>query len=93
MDNKLSYYQFLLTVVIIAVLVLANIWAFNLGVHYKMLAESIAREAFTRAHMPRPGVRKQGLCIDVITSAKNIKTGETKDFSTPCDVPGGWIKL
>jgi hypothetical protein len=29
-------------------------------------------------------------CSQVITSAYNPKTGETKDFPTPCDVPDGW---
>ncbi|MBX4186647.1 MAG: hypothetical protein KW802_00075 [Candidatus Doudnabacteria bacterium] len=29
-------------------------------------------------------------CIQVITKAKNLQTGEVKDFPTPCDVPGGW---
>jgi len=29
-------------------------------------------------------------CIQVITPAKNIKTGEVRDFPTPCDVPDGW---
>jgi hypothetical protein len=29
-------------------------------------------------------------CIQVITSARNPQTGETRDFPTPCDVPEGW---
>jgi hypothetical protein len=32
-------------------------------------------------------------CIDVIQTAKNDKTGEIRDFSTPCDVPSGWTKI
>lgn len=31
-----------------------------------------------------------GLCIQVITRARNVETGEEKDFPTPCDVPKGW---
>jgi len=31
-------------------------------------------------------------CIQVITPAKNSKTGECRNFSTPCDVPAGWKK-
>lgn len=31
-------------------------------------------------------------CIQVIQPAKNPATGECKDFSTPCDVPKGWVK-
>ncbi len=30
------------------------------------------------------------LCAQVITTAKNPLTGETKDFPTPCDIPAGW---
>lgn len=30
------------------------------------------------------------VCIQVITYAKNPKTGEVKSFPTPCDVPEGW---
>ena len=29
-------------------------------------------------------------CIQVITPARNIQTGEVRDFPTPCDVPEGW---
>lgn len=32
-------------------------------------------------------------CIQVITPAKNVKTGEVRDFPTPCDVPEGWEKI
>lgn len=30
------------------------------------------------------------VCIQVITPARNIETGEIKEFPTPCDVPSGW---
>lgn len=30
------------------------------------------------------------VCAQVITPAKNPKTGEVRDFPTPCDVPSGW---
>lgn len=33
------------------------------------------------------------VCIQVITPAKNLKTGECKDFPNPCDVPLGWEKV
>ncbi len=33
------------------------------------------------------------MCAQVITSARNSKTGECKDFPTPCDVPEGWEKV
>jgi hypothetical protein len=32
-------------------------------------------------------------CTQVITRAKNNKTGEIKDFPTPCDVPDGWTLM
>lgn len=34
---------------------------------------------------------QESFCIQVITTAKDPITGETKDFPTPCDVPEGWI--
>ncbi|MFA5348893.1 MAG: hypothetical protein WC309_00810 [Candidatus Paceibacterota bacterium] len=34
-----------------------------------------------------------GLCIQVITYAKNNITGECKAYPTPCDVPSGWTKV
>lgn len=30
------------------------------------------------------------ICIQVITRAKNKKTGEEKDFPNPCSIPDGW---
>ncbi len=33
------------------------------------------------------------LCAQVVISARNIETGETKDFPTPCDVPEGWTPV
>ena len=32
-------------------------------------------------------------CIQVITPARNMQTGEVRDFPTPCDVPEGWEKI
>lgn len=29
-------------------------------------------------------------CVQVITKARNTKTGEVKEFGTPCDIPKGW---
>lgn len=33
------------------------------------------------------------VCIQVITPARNLQTGEIRDFPTPCDVPSGWVKI
>jgi hypothetical protein len=30
------------------------------------------------------------VCIQVVTTARNPQTGETRDFPTPCEVPEGW---
>ncbi|MDA2936296.1 DUF5667 domain-containing protein [Patescibacteria group bacterium AH-259-L05] len=35
-------------------------------------------------------IPKPVICIQVITPAKNPKTGECKNFPTPCDVPEHW---
>lgn len=38
-----------------------------------------------------PAEKEPGtMCIQVITSARNIETGEIHDFPTPCDIPEGW---
>lgn len=34
-----------------------------------------------------------GVCAQVITPAKNLLTGECREFATPCDVPAGWTKV
>ncbi|HYE22421.1 MAG TPA: hypothetical protein VD998_02405 [Verrucomicrobiae bacterium] len=34
-----------------------------------------------------------GVCIQVITPARNPFTGEIKEFPTPCDVPEGWERI
>lgn len=39
-----------------------------------------------------PRCNEPTICIQVITPAKNLSTGECKTFPTPCDVPSGWIK-
>jgi hypothetical protein len=33
------------------------------------------------------------LCAQVITPARNPRTGEVRDFPTPCDVPEGWERV
>ncbi len=30
------------------------------------------------------------ICVQVVTPARNSKTGEIRNFPTPCDVPEGW---
>lgn len=30
------------------------------------------------------------VCVQVITPAYNLQTGECREFPTPCDVPDGW---
>ncbi|MBX4187749.1 MAG: hypothetical protein KW793_01275 [Candidatus Doudnabacteria bacterium] len=37
------------------------------------------------------GKKKEArICIQLITPAKNFRTGEISEFPTPCDVPEGW---
>ncbi len=36
---------------------------------------------------------QERICIQVITPAKSPKTGECKNFPTPCDVPQGWNRV
>ncbi len=36
---------------------------------------------------------KSGVCVQVITKAKNSQTGEIKVYPTPCDVPAGWEEV
>jgi hypothetical protein len=31
-------------------------------------------------------------CPQVLTPAYNPETGELRDFSTPCDIPEGWVQ-
>jgi len=43
---------------------------------------------------PCPSANNPGqACIQVITPARNPKTGECRDFPTPCAVPMGWQKV
>lgn len=37
--------------------------------------------------------RDNVICIQVITMARDPKTGKVVDFPTPCDVPEGWQKI
>jgi hypothetical protein len=32
-------------------------------------------------------------CAQVITPARNPKTGDIKEYPTPCDVPEGWVVI
>ncbi len=34
--------------------------------------------------------KDQSACAQVVTSARNPKTGDIRQFPTPCDVPDGW---
>ncbi|MDP3918198.1 MAG: hypothetical protein Q8Q30_03430 [Candidatus Woesebacteria bacterium] len=51
-------------------------------------ATNLCKLSFTISLATEPPV-----CIQVITPAKNPKTGECKEFPTPCDVPAGWEKV
>lgn len=72
----------------------------TLTVLWIIYVESIQKRAFTlpfrqqnlTTQTPTP-TKKPGICIQVITPARNPQTGECKQFPTPCDVPEGWTKV
>ncbi len=37
--------------------------------------------------------RDSQICAQIITSARNPKTGDCTVFPTPCDVPDGWEQV
>lgn len=37
--------------------------------------------------------RNRQACIQVITPAKDPRTGKCQQFSTPCDIPNNWQKV
>jgi hypothetical protein len=45
----------------------------------------------TKKHIPK--TEQSNVCSQVITPAKNPQTGKCQEFSTPCDVPVGWLKV
>ena len=47
----------------------------------------------TLKEIPVQGSGDGVMCAQVITPARNIKTGEIKDFPTPCDIPEGWVNV
>lgn len=48
-------------------------------------------ELFNSADLANASFEESGnVCIQVITPARNIETGEIREFPTPCDVPSGW---
>lgn len=50
---------------------------------------AFTKKVLTPSPFPRP-IPSPVVCTQVITRAYNLKTGECKDFSTPCDVPSDW---
>jgi hypothetical protein len=46
--------------------------------------------ADTPEQVTRPTLPKSTLCAEVVTTAKDPRTGQTVSFPTPCDVPVGW---
>lgn len=59
---------------------------------YLALARDVSNilNTFTINYQKNNSSTSQEVCIQVITSAKNLETGEIKEFPTPCDVPLGW---
>ncbi|MCR4311950.1 MAG: cbb3-type cytochrome c oxidase subunit 3 [Candidatus Uhrbacteria bacterium] len=46
-------------------------------------------EARNMAPVADDGGSDEEMCIQVITRAENVVTGEEREFATPCDVPTG----
>jgi len=55
--------------------------------YYKIKATN--QNSFTTSDVIKVDIPK--ICIQKITHAYNPKTGEEKDYNTPCDVPKDWI--
>ncbi len=51
------------------------------------------REELNNNQSEKEQEREREVCAQVITFAKNERTGECKQFFTPCDVPDGWEKV
>lgn len=45
-----------------------------------------------RTPLPSPSFDNQ-VCVQVITPARNPKTGECREFGTPCDVLRDWVRV
>ncbi len=58
--------------------------------------ESVKQPVGTCELVPTPAPSQNPgdvVCIQVVTPAKDPKTGACKEFATPCDVPAGWEKV
>jgi hypothetical protein len=77
--------------VIIAAVILAIIAA---AIGYKVAGRQLGISNDTEVHVrnvsPSDKNGTDQVCVQVVTRARNPQTHETKDFATPCDVPGSW---
>lgn len=78
--------KFIKILLIIGLLAAAGYWA------YEQYGQS-ARDNVSPLPKNPAEENQTEVCIQVITPARNAKTGEVQDFPTPCDVPEGWIKI
>jgi hypothetical protein len=62
------------------------------GYAFLVLAFLLAVALLYQFEYGRRPVENQ-VCIQVVTKAFNPKTGEVKEFPTPCDVPEGWQNI
>ena len=53
----------------------------------------IGLSSVAAAGAPNTQEPRNGICIQVIAYAKNLATGEVRQFPTPCDIPKGWEPL
>lgn len=66
-----------------------------LTMNYSRVWESVqpAQQKVYDITISNEGTEGSGFCIQVITPAKNLTTGECVEYPTPCDVPSGWEKV
>lgn len=56
-------------------------------------AKGISKTPFPTPTVVPTETPSNQVCIQIITPAKDPKTGECRKFPTPCDVPEGWEKV
>ncbi len=57
-----------------------------------LIFAGLAAAFFSRNDSVPPGgdLGAEAPCIQVIATARNPATGETREFPTPCDIPDEW---
>jgi len=88
--KKFILVQILFLVIVTLVLVGGKVYAQSLK--FPIPAQSLRLPDFLEKTEIKNPLEK-ALCIEVITPAQDLITGECKNFPTPCDVPKDWKKI